>query len=87
MYASVALIYGTAMPVMFPIILFCFTCLWVSERLQLCYYYKQPPQYSQTITLTTISVLNTLPLFAIPFVFWEFGNRQIFDNILSRQEG
>jgi hypothetical protein len=27
-------------------------------------------------------VLETLPLFAIPFVFWQFGNRQIFDNVL-----
>jgi hypothetical protein len=27
-------------------------------------------------------MLRYMPLFALPFVFWQLGNRQIFDNVL-----
>ena len=40
MFLSMAFVYGTSMPLFFPIGVFGYFALWVNERLQLCYFYR-----------------------------------------------
>jgi len=83
MFLSMAFVYGTAMPLFFPIGLFGYVVLWVNERLQLCWFYKMPPAYDTEITYTALTILKYLPLLSLPFVYWQLGNRQIFHHQVS----
>jgi hypothetical protein len=82
LFVSMAFLYGTAMPLIYSITLACLLVLWVQERILLCRYYSIPPAYSDQVTRTMVPMLRYMPLFALPFVFWQLGNRQIFDNVL-----
>lgn len=75
MFLSMALVYGTAMPLFFPIGLMGYLTLWFNERLLLCYYYKQPPAYDTEITDQAYYIMTFLPLISLPFVYWQLGNR------------
>ena len=74
-FVGVALVYGTAMPLLYPIALAGFMVLWVNERLLLCYYYRMPPAFDTEITEATLSIMRLLPLLSLPFTFWQLGNR------------
>jgi len=42
---SIALMYGPAFPILYPITLVVMACEYVRERLMLCYYYREPTTY------------------------------------------
>jgi len=46
---SMPLMYGTVMPMLYPIVLVAFTIRWFNERLLICYFYREPPAYSRKI--------------------------------------
>jgi len=69
------LIYGTAMPIMWPIAVAGFAVLYINERLLVAYYYNSPPAYDTEITQMAFSVVRSFPLLSLPFVFWQVGNR------------
>lgn len=45
LFISIGLMYGTAIPILYFILCFCFLSLWVANRLNLCYLCKTPPAY------------------------------------------
>jgi hypothetical protein len=81
-FISLALVYGAAMPLVFPISVLGYLVYWFNERLLIAYYYKQPPAYSVESTQSVLTILGWVPLLSTPFVWWQFGNRQIFENTL-----
>ena len=82
LFISIAFLYGTVMPGLFFIGFLGYLTLWINERISLCYYFKAPPAYDTDITEKALSIINILPLVTLPFVFWQLGNRQIFENVL-----
>jgi len=82
LFVIMALFYGTAMPVLYPIAFMGMSIYLVQERILVCKYYRRPPMYDWRLTLTAIKVISVLPILALPFIFWQLGNRQIFDNVL-----
>jgi hypothetical protein len=42
---NIVLLYGNTLPILFPIALLGYCVLWVIERIQIAYYYRQPPAY------------------------------------------
>lgn len=76
----VCLMYGTAMPILYLIALFAFLILYFSERLLVCYYYKQPPAFDEEMTMNTLNMLLWAPLIHMMFTYWYLSNNQIFDN-------
>lgn len=46
----VTLMYGTALPILYPIALWGFFVLYTLERLLVCYYYRQPPAFDDKMT-------------------------------------
>lgn len=77
--------YGTAMPLVFPIALLAFVILYISERLQIFYFYKQPPAFDEKLTMNTLRMLLYSPLVFISFTYWYLSNNQIFANIVFPQ--
>ena len=72
---AVAFMYGTAMPMLYPIACFAFVVLLINERILICYYYKQPPAFSEEITVATLDMAKYCALLALPIAFWQIGNR------------
>lgn len=70
----VCLMYGTALPVLFPIAMFAFFVLYVLERCLICYYYKQPPVFDEKMTMNALNMLLWAPIFYMGFSYWYLGN-------------
>ena len=80
----VCLMYGTALPILFPIALFSFFMLYTVERLQVCYWYKQPPAFDEKMTMNTLRMLLWAPIIYMMFSYWVLSNNQMFDNVVFK---
>ncbi|CDW91100.1 UNKNOWN [Stylonychia lemnae] len=78
----VCFVYGTALPILYPIALWGFFVLYTLERLLVCYYYKQPPALDDKLTNNSLRMLMWAPIVYMMFSYWFLSNNQIFDNIL-----
>lgn len=47
LHVGIAFMYGTAMPLLYPIACLAFLVLFINERLLICYYYRMPPAFSE----------------------------------------
>jgi hypothetical protein len=66
--------YGTGMPILFPIALISFAIFFVLERTLICYYYKQPPAFDEKMTMSSLGILMWAPVFYMAFSYWMLGN-------------
>lgn len=76
----VTLIYGTAMPILYPIALIAFIVAFVNDKLLVFYFYKQPPAFDAKMTQMTYGMLTWTPIWFLAFSYWFLSNNQIFDN-------
>jgi hypothetical protein len=79
LHISCAFLYGTAMPVLFIVAFVAFVVLFINERVLVCYYYREPPSFDEEITMNAMNLIKWIPIMSLPVVFWQFGNRQIFE--------
>jgi hypothetical protein len=70
----ITLLYGTALPILYPIALWSFIVLYITERLCVCYYYKQPPAYDEKMTVNAIGILTWAPIPFMMMSYWFLGN-------------
>lgn len=80
---GVAFCYGCAMPPLYGIACLAFFILFINERLLICYYYREPPAFDEKMTLLTLNIVRWVPFIMLPMAFWQLGNRQIFDNVVT----
>lgn len=78
----VCLMFGTALPILYPLALLQYTVLYITERLMLCYYYKQPPSFSEKLTMSTLEIMLLGPALYMSFSYWYLSNQQIFNNVV-----
>ena len=62
--------YGTAMPILFPIAMFSFVVLYIQEVYLLYYVSKAPPTYDEQLNFTVLKALKASPFFLFSFGFW-----------------
>lgn len=82
LHISCAFLYGTCMPILYVVAFFAFLVLFVNERVLVCYYYREPPSFDEEITLKAMNFISWIPTLVLPFVFWQMGNRQIFETVV-----
>ena len=70
----VCLMYGTALPILYPIGLLAFVVLFSVERYLICYWYKQPPAFDEKITKNALSMLLWAPLLYMMTSYWFLSN-------------
>ena len=78
--AFVCLTHGIAMPLLFPIGLVGIANNYLTERILLAYYYRQPPMIDNRLNKRALTLLKYSPLLMLFFGYWYLGNRQIFFN-------
>jgi len=77
------LLYGLALPVLFPIAMLTFINTYVIEKLCIAYFYKKPPVYDNVINTTALGLMRWAPLCFFAFGYWLMSNKQMFNNLVS----
>lgn len=77
----VTLMYGYAIPMLFPIAAFTFLNYYIVDKLLITYYYQKPPVYDDKLNTATLRLMKYAPLFMMFFGYWCMGNVQIFNNV------
>jgi hypothetical protein len=72
---SVALLYGIAVPILYPIVTASLLIQNVVDRLLLCYFYRAPPIQNQSSTLLTLSIIKVVGILSLFHHFWILSNR------------
>ena len=70
----VTMMYGAALPILFPIALFSIGLLYLQENYMLYYAYKKPPTYDEQLNKKVVKALKFSPLFLTGFSFWQLSN-------------
>jgi len=69
------MMYGTALPVLYPICLLSFVITYVVERLHAFYFNRQPPAFDNKITLNAIKIMPFAALINMFMTSFFMGNR------------
>ena len=83
---GVAFCYGCAMPPLYGIACVAFVILYINERLLVCYYYREPPAFDEKMTTLTLDLVKYVPFIMLPMAFWQLGNRQIYESVITEIE-
>jgi len=78
--AFVTLTHGVAMPILFPIALFGICNNYLTEKILLAYYYRQPPMFDNRMNNRALTLMKYSPVLMLMYGYWYLGNRQIFFN-------
>ena len=71
------------MPAFYLLGIIALACQYIVDRLTLCYFYRLPPMYSEVLTLETLDILKYVPPITLTMLFWQFTNKQMFDNLVD----
>lgn len=74
------------MPPLYGIACVAFVILYINERLLVCYYYREPPSFDEKMTMLTLDLVKWVPFIMLPMAFWQLGNRQIFESVVTEIE-
>jgi len=77
----VTMLYGAAMPVLFPVAMLTFFNIYTQERLCLAYYYQQPPSLDDKLIKSTLRILKWGVVGYLAFGYWSYSNLQAFSNV------
>lgn len=76
----VTMMYGTGLPILFPIAAFSYFNSYICERIIVSYQVKLPPATDDTITNNLISKCKYAPLLMMANGYWMLSSPQIFEN-------
>ena len=79
----VTLMYGTGMPLMYPIALLTCVVIYVVDRYCLLYLHPKPPEYDYQLNQNALNIMTHAPLFGFGFGYWMLSNQQIFYNRIA----
>ena len=74
------MLYGLAMPMLFPIAALSYFIFYSVERYGIAYTYQMPPAMDDTLTKNALSKLSWAPVLLLLNGFWVLSNKQIFDS-------
>lgn len=73
----VTMMYGTAMPILFPVAALSFLIIYVQEVYMLYYVYKAPPTYDEDLNKKVVKMILHAPPFLLAFGFWQLTSQHL----------
>ena len=73
-YWFLALFYGLAIPVVFPITLLAILNQYLMDKMTLMYFYRAPPHYSKELSERAYEILKKAAVVGLLFQIWVVGN-------------
>ena len=68
------MMYGTALPILFPIAFFSYCVLYIQDVILLIYFAEAPPTYDEILNLKVIHIMRFAPLLLLAIGFWQLSN-------------
>jgi hypothetical protein len=68
------MLYGTGIPILYPIALVSYLILYFLEKTLLFYYYKRPPMYDDKLSRSALDILPFAGLFHAAVSYWMLSN-------------
>jgi hypothetical protein len=62
--------FGTAMPLLFPIALVSFSIVYVQDIILLIYFAQAPPTYDENLNISVIHLMEYAPIVLLSMGFW-----------------
>jgi hypothetical protein len=78
--AYITMLYGLGMPILFVIAALKYFNSYVSERIVVSYFAKQPPTINDSMSKNALNWLKYSPLLFLLNGYWMMSNRQMFHN-------
>jgi len=76
----VTMMFGTGLPILFPIAMVSLFVIYVQEKGLLYYGYREPPHYDDVLNLSVLNTLISAPLLILAFGYWMLSNKQLISN-------
>lgn len=76
----ICLMYGVALPIMFPIGAFTYFNYYVVDKFLVAYYFRRPPIYDDKLQRMSLGTVKYAPVLMFFFGWWSMGNMQIFNS-------
>lgn len=77
----VAFLHGVSMPIFFPMCVLGLVILYITDKMRMAYYYRQPVLYDAKMGVYVNRILiYTGPFCMMAFGFWQFTSVRMFDN-------
>jgi hypothetical protein len=76
----ITMMFGTGLPILFPIAAASLSVLFCLEKYMIYYVYKQPPAYDEKLNNSVLANLAFAPLFLLGFGYWMLSNLQMVSN-------
>ena len=83
----VTFLFGSGLPILFPIAFFGLVVLYVTNRVMLAYLCRRPPSYDEKMNETTITLLNFAPWLYVTVGAWVYSNPATFYNHVEPMTG
>ena len=71
----VSMMYGLALPMLFPIATISFIVLYMVEKLMIYYSYRMPPMYDEKLNNNVLKLMTYAPLLLLSFGYWMFSSK------------
>jgi len=69
----ITMMYGVALPILFPIAAFTFANLLLMERVLITYWHSKPPMYDDKLNTQTLNLMRWAPVVLCFFGYWFLG--------------
>ncbi len=78
------MMYGVALPLLFPIAICSYFVFWSTERYMLAYVYQLPPAMDDKMTVNAMRLISYTPIVFLLNSYWMLSNRQMFSNEVNQ---
>lgn len=82
-FVYISLVYGFALPILFPITLVAMVNVYVTDKIALAYFYKAPPNYDKKMTTRAIQVLKYPIYLGLGMAAYAAHYQEIFGNYVK----
>jgi hypothetical protein len=72
--------FGPSMPILYPVVMLAMLSTYLTDRLAICWFYREPPHYDDAVTRAVLRYIKLMVILSLPFTYWQLGNRSIFDS-------
>ena len=79
----VTLMYGSGLPLLYPIALTSYIVLYCIEKCLLLRSYKMPPEFDEKLSKSALRMMRWASILAFGVGYWMLSNQQIFYNTLA----
>ena len=73
----VTMMFGAALPLLFPIAFVSYIILHIQDQVLLVYFACKPPNYDEKLNIKVMALMKIAPLYLLGFSFWQLTSQEL----------